>query len=137
MYIPFLSRKQSRMVALFLVGMGILLMPDFIAPTPMMDLFLNVPLAMLISDLYSMTYLNAFMMTYMIAFALVASGLLVYPYNTKRLLIGRIKASATYIIRNPMMLIIAIVCVLIVYMIGQYAYDTVYAYAKEIIMGVI
>jgi len=102
-----------------------------------MDLFLNVPLAMLISDLYSMTYLNAFMMTYMIAFALVASGLLVYPYNTKRLLIGRIKASATYIIRNPMMLIIAIVCVLIVYMIGQYAYDTVYAYAKEIIMGVI
>lgn len=132
MYLP-LPRDWSKRIAIILIVAGILLLPDIVAPTPLMDLILNVPLAMVIADVWSLSYIDAFMLTYVLAFALVATGLIIYPYNTKRLLVGKMKFAVRFIIRNPHMLIISIVVLVAVYMIGQYAYDTFYEYAKEVI----
>jgi len=136
MYLP-LPREWSGRVALVMIGAGVLLLPDVVAPTPGMDLLLNVPLAMIIADYFGMTYLDAFVATYVMAFGLMVSGLMVYPYNTKRLLAGRIHAGISFIIRHPLMVLFALIGLLLVYLVGQWAYDNLYIYAKEVIGGVV
>ena len=136
MYLP-LPRVWSKRLALVMIALGILLLPDIIAPTPLMDVFLNVPLAMVIADVWGFTYLNAFMMTYVISFMLLLGGLAIYPYNTKRLISGRLKASVYFIMRNPLLVALALIGLLLTYIVGQWAYDNLYEYAKTIIMEAI
>lgn len=136
MYVP-LNRIWSKKLAIALIALGILMMPDIIAPTPFMDLLINVPLAMVIADIWTMEYLDAFMVTYIISFVLVFAGLMIYPYNTERLIIGRLRVTVAYIIHHPGMLLIAIIGIVIVYFIGQWAYDNMYQYAKEVVSSAI
>jgi hypothetical protein len=134
MYLP-LPREWSRRVALIFIALGILLMPDIIAPTPFMDMVLNVPFAMVLADFLNMEYLNAFVLTYIISFVLIAVGLLIYPYNTIRLISGRLHAAIRFMLANPVFLLISIITIVIVYMMGQWAYDNLYEYAKEVIVS--
>ena len=127
------NRLWSKRIAIVLIAIGILMLPDVIAPTPFMDLLINMPLAFFLADILAVSYLEAFVLTYVISFMLLLAGLMVYPYNTKHLINGRIKASVSFIRANPIMLIAAIIGLLLVYLIGQYLYDTLWQYARAVI----
>lgn len=118
MYLP-LNREHSRKLALLLIAAGILLMPDIIAPTPFMDALLNVPLAMFIAALTGMTFFDAVMWTFVFSFTMLAIGLLIYPYNTKRLVAGRLKAAAAWMFSHPVYFIVSIVIFITIYMWGN------------------
>lgn len=130
MYLPFVNRHQSKLIAVTLLIAGVLLAPDIIAPTPLMDVLLNVPLAMIIADLMSITYLEAFMVTYLISGLLILAGLLIYPYNTMRLINGKAKFAFRWIVTHPLMFAAAIVIFLIIYFSGSMFYDMFYQDVK-------
>jgi len=121
MYTPF-SRSGNKKLGLILGGLGVLLIPDAILPT-FTDLILNVPIAMVIATLTGMSFLNALIATFMLGFILVLAGLSVYPYNTTRLLKGRLKAGLSLMLHNPILLVIGVISLFVVYLFGQMAYD--------------
>lgn len=118
MYIP-LNRERSKRLAIFLIAAGILLAPDIIVPTPLMDALLNVPIAMFMATVFNIGFFEAVLWTFTFSFTLMLAGLLIYPYNTKRLIVGRLKAGASFMMANPMMAVIAIVAFFVVYLWGS------------------
>lgn len=134
MYLP-TNRYWSRRIAIIMIAAGILLLPDIIAPTPMMDVLLNLPLAMVIADIGGMSFTNAVMVTFGIAFILLLAGLLVYPYNTKRLMVGRLKMAMTWMLANPLLLVISIIIFIMLYWWGGIFYDTYYQSVKSYVEG--
>lgn len=118
MYTPF-PEGVNRRLALILIAVGILLAPDVTVPTPGMDILLNLPLAMLIAVIFDMTFTEAMMATFILAYTLIAAGLLIYPYNTKRLLIGRLNAGIAFIRSNPYTMIAAFMILFLVWYMGN------------------
>lgn len=133
MYLP-LNRHWSKIVALVFIAIGMVLAPDVIPP-PMTD-WINPILAAPLADYLQVTFIEALVITYIFAFLLIALGLLIFPYNTKRLLVGKMKAAFKFIRSNPLIFIGMVILMFIVMMLGQWFYDNLWEYAKQIAMGV-
>ena len=112
MYTPF-SRETNRRLALFLIIFGVLLSPDITVQTPGMDLLLNVPIAIMLALVLNVAFVDAMMLTFVAAFLMIGIGLLIYPYNTKRLLMGRIHAGLAFVRSHPLMVLGAIILTLV------------------------
>ena len=128
MYLP-INREASRRLAAALIVIGVIMAPDVIIPT--FTDFINVGLAMLLADICGMTFFEGLMLTFTIAFTMIAAGLLIYPYNTKKLLIGKLKTIAGLMIANPMLVIAAVILLLVLYWYGGIFYDTIYQQVKD------
>ena len=134
MYLP-INREQSRKLAGLLIVIGVIMAPDVIIPT--FTDFLNVGLAMIFADIFGISYFEGLMLTFTAAFTMIAAGLLIYPYNTRRLLIGRMKIGLKLMIANPMLVIAAVILLLVLYWYGGIFYDTVYQQVKDYAMTLI
>lgn len=136
MYLP-LNRESSKKLALILIAAGILLAPDIIVPTPLMDVLLNVPLAMVIAAVTGIEFFEAVLLTFALAFTLLLAGLLIYPYNTKQLIIGRFRAGLAFMLANPMLAVIAVVAFFVVYLWGSMIFaeyeEVIRRYTTELI----
>jgi hypothetical protein len=122
-----MNRKQSKLAAIALLAIGWVLLPDFMTmgTTPGADI-LNFLMATMLAGALNITFLEALMLTFGIGFALIAAGLLVYPYNTKRLLVGRCRAVAAFCAGNPVLVVAGLVIfIVLAYWFSLY-YDTVY-----------
>ena len=124
-----INREASKRLATALIVIGVIMAPDVIIPT--FTDFINVGLAMLLADIFGMTFLEGLMLTFTIAFTMIAAGLLIYPYNTKKLLIGKLKTIAGLMIANPMLVIAAVILLLVLYWYGGIFYDTIYQQVKD------
>lgn len=127
------SRGMSKKIAIIFIIIGIMLIPDVIAPTPFLDLIINVPLAFVFADLLGTTYLNAFVLTYVIGFVFILAGLLIYPYSTTRFANGRLKSGIRFMVQNPLIVVLALFGVILAYFFGQYLYDTLWVWARDTI----
>lgn len=130
MYLP-LNRIHSKKLALVLIVVGLILSPDILFPTIGTDIILNIPMAMILADLADTTLFVGLMATYTFAFLLILVGLLIYPYNTKRLMIGKAKTACMFVRSNPLMFIAAIVILAIIFWFGSEFYDTYYQTVKD------
>ena len=128
MYLP-IGREASRKLAGLLIVIGIIMAPDVIIPT--FTDFINVGLAMVFADIFGISYFEGLMLTFTAAFTMLAAGLLIYPYNTRRLLIGKMKIGLKLMIANPMLVIAAVIMLLVLYWYGGIFYDTIYQEVKE------
>jgi len=124
-----INREASKRLATALIVIGVIMAPDVIIPT--FTDFINVGLAMLLADIFGMTFLEGLMLTFTIAFTMIAAGLLIYPYNTKKLLIGKMKLGLKLMIANPAMVIAAVILLLVLYWYGGIFYDTIYQQVKD------
>lgn len=124
------NRYWSRKIALMLVAIGVLLIPDAVIPT-FTDLILNVPLAFVFADLLALDYAAALVLTFIMGFVFVLMGMMIWPYNTKRLLNGRMKSGIRFMISHPILIVFSIISLIIVYFAGQWMYDNLWQYARE------
>ena len=132
MYLP-VSRQWSRRIALVFIVFGILLMTP---PGTTPDDFLNFILGAHLANHLNMDYTQAVIFTYFLGFPIFLLGLLIYPYNTKRLLISygnkAIKAGL-YIVRNPVYLIAGILFFIFLWYIGFQYYTYVATGVEDLI----
>lgn len=131
MYLP-VNRETSRWIAWLLITIGVIISPDIVIPT--FTDFINVGMAMVIADLSGISYYSALMMTFTLGFTLIGLGLLIYPYNTKKLMISKIKIGVKFIISHPVILVCSVVFLLILYWYGSVFYDTMYQTVKDYAM---
>jgi len=132
MYLP-MNRGHSRALAIILIAVGLIMIPDWLFPTIGTDIFLNLPLGMFLADLWEIEYLEAIIVTYAFGFAMIAIGLLIYPYNTKRMLNGRLKAGYHFMTSHPLLILAGIAIFFLMHMAGQWFYDTTFQHVKEMI----
>lgn len=131
MYLP-LSRSRSKALAIILIAVGILLIPDIIAPTPGADL-INLFVAKAISANLGYPYPSVLMATFLFGFALIGMGLLIYPYNTERLIVGRGKAAIHFLLSHPFLVAAAVVMFIILYYVVDVYYTSLEVYVNSLI----
>ena len=138
MYTPF-GAATNRKLAIVLIAIGILMAPDMTVPTPFMDLLINVPLSLLISDLTGMSFQEAMLGTFILAYVSIAAGLLIYPYNTKDLLLGRLKAGLGFLMSHPYTAVAALIGLFLIWYFGdqwfRVYYDSLKAYVLTLGAG--
>lgn len=89
MYLP-LNRHKSKLIGGALMVAGFLLSSPPFIPTP--DDFLNVGLGGILDSLFGFGILTGILITYLIIGPLIfLSGAMIFPYNTKRLLVSVLK----------------------------------------------
>lgn len=135
MYLP-LDREQSKRLALALIAVGVVLIPDAVVPT-FTDLIVNVPLAMILADQLSITFTAALAGTFLLGFALTLAGFFIYPYNTRKLMASKIKAGIAIIASNPSYAIIALIVLVLAWFYGQAFYESQWEALKAYAAGVI
>lgn len=137
MYTPF-SSMINRKLGIILIAIGILLLPDFVTLgfTPGADI-LNFMIAMPLSEALETSYDIALYYTFIFAFVMVGIGLLIYPYNTKRMIIGRLNIAKDWIITNPLIFIGAMLLFYVIWTFMNAWNDVIYEYAKAYVLGVI
>lgn len=134
MYLP-LNRVNSKMLAIILIAAGVILMPDIISPTGT-DI-INLTFSKFMSVNYGWDYAETVMLTFMAGFLLVFAGMLIYPYNTKRLLIGRLRFAVGYLIARPYMIVLAVIMLILMYYFIDQFYASIENYAASLIDGLV
>lgn len=91
--------------SLILVTIGILLAPDFLVPTPFMDILINTPLAMLIVALTGIEFVTAFALTWMLGFTLIFLGYWISPMSLKKQIHSMTNSLLAFAVASPHLII--------------------------------
>ncbi len=136
MYLP-LGRFWSKIIAGLLIAIGFVLAPDTLTMgfPPMSDL-LNIMMATPLSEMLDTSYIVALVLTYVVAFMLIGLGFLIYPYNTKRLIWGRIHAGIRFATGHTLLFIGLMILAVTIFICGEMFSDWVWnnlmVYAQEV-----
>ena len=112
MYLPFSAGVERKLAAL-LILLGILIMPDVIVPT--FTDFFNIGVATYLANTTSLTFLEGLLGTFIFGFALFIAGILIYPYNTRRLLLSKMKFGVAFIVTNPVRFAVILAILIFIY----------------------
>lgn len=108
MYLP-LDRGKSRALALVLIIIGWILLPDFLTlgTTPGADM-LNYMIGVQLDSLFGLEQGYGAYLTFIIAGIMFIGGILIFPYNTKIMLISTFRKVLAFGMSHPFLAIIVI-----------------------------
>lgn len=122
MYLP-INRIWSKRIALILIIVGLLIMSP---PGTTPDDFINFFLGAHVATVTGWDYTASVVFTYFMGIPIFLLGLLIYPYNTKRLLISYSHKAVhlcVYMLKHPIYLIAGIAGFILLWYIGFMYYS--------------
>lgn len=132
MYLP-IGRQWSKRIAVILIILGITIMNP---PGMLPDDFINIILGSHIASLTGWSYTASVIFTYFIGIPIFLAGLLVYPYNTRRLFASYCSRGIRlllYMLKHPIWLIGAAAMFMLLWYAGFMYYSYVAAGVEEML----